>query len=136
MVRVYLDQTRGSPTPTMTAEALLCWMYPGLKNDRPGLVHGVEWLSERPFASASKFDIYYWYYATQVMHHHGGPEWDRGVPCLRDLLVSSQETQGHLAGKLPPRGNIPVKGAAIDMTALAICTLEVYYRHLPIFRGD
>ena len=118
----------------MTAEALLCRMYLGWKNERTGLVRGVRWLSENHLPSASSPNIYYWYYATQVMHHHGGPPWDEWNQRMRDLLVTSQETQGHLAGSWRPKGEFSGEGGRIYMTALAVCTLEVYYRHLPLFR--
>jgi hypothetical protein len=131
---LYSYQTRGSPTPTMTAEALLCRMYLGWKSDRPALVRGVRWLSEDHLPSASKPNIYYWYYATQVLHHRGGPEWDEWNQQMRSILVASQETQGHRAGSWQPRGEFSGEGGRIYMTALAVCTLEVYYRHLPIFR--
>jgi Squalene-hopene cyclase C-terminal domain len=132
---LYSYQTNNRPTAAMTAEALLCRMYLGWKNDRPGLVHGVRWLSENHMPSASNPNIYYWYYATQVMHHHGGPEWDEWNQRMRDILVASQETQGHAAGSWRPRGEFSSEGGRIYMTSLAVCTLEVYYRHLPIFRG-
>ena len=54
---------------------------------------------------------------------------------MRDVLVNSQETRGHLAGSWSPRGDEHAgAGGRIYVTALATCTLEVYYRHLPLFR--
>lgn len=131
---LYAYQTRGGPTATMTAEALLCRMYLGWNKDRPPLRRGVQWLHDSHFPAAAETNIYYWYYATQVMHHHGGAEWDEWNQRMRDLLVASQETQGHLAGSWKPKGEFAAAGGRIYMTSLAICTLEVYYRHLPIFR--
>jgi hypothetical protein len=131
---LYSYQSRGSPTPAMTAEALLCRMYLGWTKDRPGLVHGVQWLSENHPPSASDTNIYYWYYATQVLHHYGGQEWEEWNLRMRDILVNSQAKSGHEAGSWNPRGDHASAGGRIYMTALAICTLEVYYRHLPIFR--
>jgi hypothetical protein len=109
-------------------------MYLGWKRDRPALARGVTWLGDEHLPSASRPNIYYWYYATQVMHHHGGPQWDEWNQRLRDILVGSQETRGHLAGSWAPKGEFSGEGGRIYMTALAVCTLEVYYRHLPIFR--
>ena len=68
------------------------------------------------------------------MHHFGGPEWNEWNLRMRDVLVKSQETRGHAAGSWAPRGDRADAGGRIYMTALAVCTLEVYYRHLPIFR--
>jgi hypothetical protein len=123
-----------SPTPAMTAEALLCRVYLGWTKERPPLARGVRWLSENHLPTADATNIYYWYYATQVMHHFGGPEWNEWNLRMRDVLVKSQETRGHAAGSWTPRGDKADAGGRIYMTALAVCTLEVYYRHLPIFR--
>jgi hypothetical protein len=131
---LYSYQKRNDPTPAMTAEGLLCRMYLGWRKDRPALVRGVRWLGDDHRPSASDTNIYYWYYATQVMHHFGGLEWEKWNLRMRDILVSTQETRGHLAGSWRPGGEYSGEGGRIYMTALAICTLEVYYRHLPIYR--
>ncbi|MEX2174199.1 MAG: prenyltransferase/squalene oxidase repeat-containing protein [Pirellulaceae bacterium] len=130
----YSYQARGGPTEVMTAEALLCRMYLGWTKDRPGLVQGVEWLAAEHLPEVQHPNIYYWYYGTQVMHHYGGPEWEAWNLQMRDVLCSTQETQGHIAGSWAPRGDHAGAGGRIYVTALSICTLEVYYRHLPVFR--
>jgi hypothetical protein len=53
---------------------------------------------------------------------------------MRDLLVNTQEKSGHQAGSWAPRGEHSSAGGRIYETALSVCTLEVYYRHLPLFR--
>jgi hypothetical protein len=131
---LYSYQARGGPTPVMTAEGLLCRMYLGWTKERPGLVNGVEYLAQGHLPSNREPNIYYWYYATQVMHHYGGPEWEEWNTHMRDILVQSQERGGHEAGSWTPRGDHAGAGGRIYMTSLATCTLEVYYRHLPIFR--
>jgi hypothetical protein len=68
------------------------------------------------------------------MHHLGGAEWEQWNLRMRDLLVNSQEKAGHVAGSWTPRGVHSSEGGRIYMTSLALCTLEVYYRHLPIFK--
>jgi hypothetical protein len=69
------------------------------------------------------------------MHHFGGPKWDEWNLRMRDVLVRSQEQRGHAAGSWDPSGDRwGDYGGRIYMTSLAVCTLEVYYRHLPIFR--
>lgn len=130
----YSYQARGGPTPVMTAEGLLCRIYLGWKRDNDALGRGVEYLSSNYLPTASEPNIYFWYYGTQTMHHYGGPDWEEWNLRMRDVLVQSQETGGHAAGSWDPRGEHASAGGRIYMTALAICTLEVYYRHLPIFR--
>ena len=53
---------------------------------------------------------------------------------MRDLLVNSQAQSGHERGSWAPVGPFSSTGGRLYMTALSICTLEVYYRHLPLFR--
>ncbi len=130
----YRYQRRREPTHVMTAEALLCRMYLGWTLREPRLQEGLRWLVEDYPPELARPDIYYWYYATQVLHHGGGPLWSEWNFQLRDVLVQSQVRRGHAAGSWDPRGPHSQTGGRIYMTALAICTLEVYYRHAPIFR--
>ncbi len=125
----------GGPTPRMTAEALLCRQYLGWPRERAGLQAGVDYLERNP-PNPRRPDIYYWYYATQVMHHMGGSTWERWNRRMREVLVDSQENKEPHAGSWAPRGEFSSQGGRIYMTALAICTLEVYYRHLPLYRED
>lgn len=133
----YTYQPGGRSSPAMTAEALLCRQYLGWSHDEPGLRWGVEYLLDR-LPDAEKPNVYYWYYATQVMHHYGGQEWEKWNRKMRQMLVDLQETKGHAAGSWAPRGRgvnggLSERGGRIYMTALAICILEVYYRHMPIY---
>lgn len=86
-------------------------------------------------------NIYYWYYATQVMHNLPGYEWDTWNRKMRRILIESQETkQGCTAGNWDP--DKPTKdawgepGGRIMMTSLSCLTLEVYYRYLPLYKLD
>jgi hypothetical protein len=130
----YSYMARGAPTPVMTAEGLLCRIYLGWNKSDPGLMKGVSFLAKNHLPSNNDANIYYWYYGTQTMHHVGGPEWEQWNIKMRDILTMSQETSGHAAGSWTPRGEHAAAGGRIYMTSLAVCTLEVYYRHLPIFR--
>ncbi|HMO15475.1 MAG TPA: hypothetical protein PKA83_15245, partial [Pirellulaceae bacterium] len=81
-----------------------------------------------------EFDIYYWYYGTQTLHHFGGREWETWNRRTRDLLYLLQETEGELAGSWDSRKfKWGQAGGRIFTTSFAICSLEVYYRHLPLF---
>jgi hypothetical protein len=78
--------------------------------------------------------MYYNYYATQVMHHFGGSAWERWNKEMRDLLVESQATEGHETGSWYMDGGHSEKGGRLYCTSMATMILEVYYRHLPLFR--
>ncbi|MEX2187473.1 MAG: prenyltransferase/squalene oxidase repeat-containing protein [Pirellulales bacterium] len=121
-------------TQAMTAEAMLCRFYLGAKIDDPGIRDGIDLLLDKYLPGESAADYYYWYYATQVMHHAGGEAWQRWNRALSDQLVVMQKTAGHEAGSWDPITKYDYSGGRIYTTALATCTLEVYYRHTPIFR--
>lgn len=126
-------------TPTMTAVGLLCRLYMGLGPRNPGLLAGVNRLRATP-PSSRRRNIYYDYYATQVMHHVGGTAWESWNPQMRDLLVNTQDrgaTPGHphLKGSWSPTNDdYGGTGGRLMTTSLSILTLEVYYRHLPLYR--
>lgn len=68
------------------------------------------------------------------MHHWGGEEWEAWNRSVRDGLVSRQVLTGDGAGSWNPTGSISGKsGGRLFDTCLAIMTLEVYYRYLPLY---
>jgi hypothetical protein len=98
------------------------------------------YFAEEALPDPNEANIYYWYYASQVLHHMGGGPWEKWNEHQRAVLIAMQETQGHAAGSWSPRGSSggaddTRSGGRIYMTSLAICTLEVYYRHLPLYRA-
>ena len=134
----YLPKTAenaGGPRPTMDAVGLLCRMYLGWDEKDERLAKGVELLAKR---GPDRNDSYYSYYATQVLHHWGGQKWDEWNAVQRDYLVSTQENGGPQAGSWKPGGTHNDKsGGRLWVTCLSVMTLEVYYRHLPLYeRGD
>jgi hypothetical protein len=131
---IYGYRPRERETPAMTAEALLCRFYLGARIDDPGIRAGVQHLIDEHLPNEDYVDLYYWYYGTQVMHHVGGEAWDRWNRRMSDLLITTQRTDGHEAGSWDPRTRYDYAAGRIYTTALATCTLEVYYRHTPIFR--
>jgi hypothetical protein len=133
----YQQPERGRPATT--AIGLLCRMYMGWRADYQPLergVHGLSALGPSTDTSRLRNNMYYNYYATQVMHHFGGPEWERWNKVLRDYLVESQQTKGHERGSWFFDGNdlgAPA-GGRLYCTAMAAMTLEVYYRYMPLYR--
>lgn len=121
-----------SGSSAMTAEGLLCRIYLSWQKDNPGLLPGVQYLlSDLP--NPRRLDMYYVYYATQVLHHYSGPEWDTWNEAMLEALVTTQETEGHQKGSWTPRAGRESPGGRICTTALVLCTLEVYYRHDKLF---
>jgi hypothetical protein len=121
------------PRPAMTAEALFCWQLLGEPANDPTILEAVESLRRNP-PRLAKQDIYYWYYATLAMYHHGGTAWTEWSAAVRDSLVSSQRQQGEEAGSWDPRRPWGDYGGRVFSTAMSTLCLEVYYRYLPLYQ--
>ena len=122
------------PKPTMTAEGLLCRFYLGWDRDKPAARAAVNYLVKYHPPSRDEANIYYWYYATQALHHYGGSKWKTWNEKMRDTLVLMQNRRGDHPGSWTPSDfEWGGQGGRIFVTAMAVCTLEVYYRHLPLF---
>jgi len=122
-----------SATPSMTAEGLLCREYLGARRDDAAMKNGARYLLDH-LPKEGQETSYYWYYGTQVMFHMQGAEWEKWNGSLRDLLVRTQIKDGSMAGTWDPRDNRENTGGRIYSTALRLLMLEVYYRHLPLYK--
>jgi hypothetical protein len=122
-----------TPTPAMTAQGLLCLQYLGARRDDPRMRAGTDYLLQH-LPQAQGDTSYYWYHATQVMYHMQGKPWKAWNDKLRDLVVSTQVTQGTLAGSWKPADTREQPGGRLYATALRLLMLEVYYRHLPLYQ--
>lgn len=127
----YYGYTDSGSDEATTSIGLLCRMYMGWRRDHPALVRGVEYLGK---TGPSSRNMYYNYYATQVMHHYGGEPWRAWNAEMRDSLVNRQEKSGHAAGSWLVGDRFVGQGGRLYCTALGAMILEVYYRHLPIYR--
>jgi hypothetical protein len=127
-------------TPTMSAVGLLCRQYiQGWGPSSPRMSKGVaNWLMK--YIPTSGKNMYYYYYATQVLHHFGGESWDKWNVAMRDALIREQDQgltprHAHAKGSWSPVGDLHGDvGGRLMITSLSILTLEVYYRHLPLYR--
>ena len=118
-----------------TAVGLLSRMYLGWKKDHPALQRGVEYLAKKGLGT----DMYFNYYATQIMHHMEGDVWEKWNKDMKALLLPKQATEGHEAGswfKGLDGGHGAHKAGRLYVTSLATMMLEVYYRHMPIYRNQ
>jgi len=125
----YTDPGNGYGT---SAVGLLCRMYLGWKKDNPALQRGVLRLAKK----GPDKNLYFDYYATQILHHIEGDVWVAWNTKMRDMLVKSQQTKGHAAGSWFEgfeAGHVTEAGGRLYTTSLATMILEVYYRHLPIY---
>ncbi|NBW95270.1 MAG: hypothetical protein EBR28_00700, partial [Planctomycetia bacterium] len=115
-----------------SAVGLLCRMYLGWKKDNPALQRGVLRLAKKGPGT----DLYFDYYATQILHHVEGDAWVAWNAKMRDMLVKTQQTKGHATGSWFEefdKGHGPEQGGRLYTTSMATMILEVYYRHLPLY---
>jgi hypothetical protein len=129
----YTPNRRENATPSMTAAGLLCRMYLDWEENKGRLLGGIQLLDQ---FGPDPNNMYYNYYATQVMHHWGGPEWDRWNELMREHLIRTQVLEGHGAGSWDVADPHGYAGGRLYMTTLSLLTLEVYYRHLPLYQKD
>lgn len=130
---VYGYTGRGQGHAT-TAMGLLCRIFLGWPRDHPSLRAGVEQIAEW---GPSQGDFYYNFHATQVLWHYGGEPWQQWNGIMRDQLIHSQARQGHERGSWfveASRISSNSHGGRLFCTAMATMILEIYYRHLPIYR--
>lgn len=145
----YNDNSGAAPGTSLTSVGLLCRYYIDKWGpDNAGMAEGVLGLMKRaPAAGPTKptLDMYFFYYATQVVHFFEGDEWKtwnegklqdgtrKGG--MRDWLIDLQRKDGVNSGSWDPdAGTIGRSCGRLGTTALCLLTLEVYYRHLPLYK--
>mgnify|MGYP000919002805 CR=1 FL=1 len=174
LARQYLDKAKGdefgstyvyfpgdagkAATPVMSAEGLLCRQYLGWQRNHPPLLVGAQRVYE-DLQKGLDFDkdtgalvglknrnIYYWYYATQLLHNMQGEAWVRWNIQVRDSLVATQNSSNGCAkgswdpelvlsdGKRLPDAH-GAQAGRLFVTSLSLLTLEVYYRYLPLYQA-
>ena len=162
----------GRPGTSLTAVGLLCRYYvDGWGPNNAGLAEGTIGLFGSPKADATNTitktdraraprlkeqvknskatpEMYYYYYATQVVHFYGGQEWQewnegpkdatgKRLGGMRDWLVVVQNKEGVTHGSWnPDGGTIGSHCGRLGTTCLCLLTLEVYYRHLPLYKRN
>jgi hypothetical protein len=148
----YTNAAGAAPGTSLTAVGLLSRYYAaGWGPNNPAMIEGVIGLMRRAPVKqqiTTVPDMYYYYYATQVVHFYEGEEWKtwnegplvngkRGGG-MRDSLVSLQvRNNGANHGSWDPdAGFIGRSCGRLGSTCMVLLTLEVYYRHLPLYKRD
>ncbi|MBN9523552.1 hypothetical protein J0H58_34415 [bacterium] len=145
----------GRPGSSLSAVGLWSrYHFDGWTPDTPGIQDGTAELADparRPKTAAqvkrspAPPEMYFSYYATQVMHRAGGVAWrdwflgpeenGKRVGGMRDWLAAFQSANGNDAGSwATDRGVIGPHCGRVGTTALALLTLETPYRYLPLYR--
>ena len=82
-------------------------------------------------------NVYYWYYATQVMHHMGGKAWSDWNRVMRQVVPEHQIKAGEERGSWSPVDDQwGQHGGRLYTTCMSIYMLEVYYRNTSVSTLD
>ena len=93
----------------------------GCEKGNPALLRGVQWISEMgPSAS----NIYYDYYATELMRALGGDPWEKWKPPMRKLVLDWQNKTEPHSGNWSVMTKFAKYGGSIYSTSMAIMILE------------
>ncbi|NDH94064.1 MAG: hypothetical protein EBZ13_05920, partial [Planctomycetia bacterium] len=155
----YANSTTREPNECTSAIGLLCRLYTGWQRNDPRLLAGVDQLLKSKAHPA--LQLYRNFYLAQLLRQTDHPAWPHWNRRNRDYLVMMQATEASLTdprhpafgGKaceigswylVNPRGTTKetardrhlAPAGRLAQTALAILTLEVYYRLLPIYKAD
>ena len=81
---------------------LLCSQYLHAGRQDPVIVGGVQYLMANQPDEEHARNVYYWYYATQVLHNMADKDWDTWNRKMRKILVASQAKEGCATGSWDP----------------------------------
>lgn len=133
----YMPAEGHGETSATSAIGLLCRVYLGLPERDEAFCRGVAILAER---GPHPRNMYYNYYATMLMFQVGGPRWRTWMGEMSRQLLRTQERAGgpHLAGSWHFAGEgledgLGDVGGRLYNTALAVMTLESYYRYDQVY---
>jgi hypothetical protein len=110
-----------------TAEGLYCRSLLGWTvKENKAIPAGIEIIAK---TGPSKNNLYYNYYATQLLRHHLSDAWKAWNEKLSDSLIGSQAKEGAERGSWYIAGDHgSERGGRIYCTAMATLILESYYR--------
>ncbi len=147
----YADSAGAAPGTALTAVGLLCRSkIDAWGPNHPGMIDGVAGLVKNsPKGVGVVSNMYYYYYATQVIHNYEGEDWknwnegpkqDDGSRKggMRDWLVTAQNKKdgANLGSWDPEAGWFGTSCGRLGSTAVCLLNLEVYYRYGPLEKKD
>ena len=116
------------PTPSMTAEALVCRFFLQVPRDTT-IEKGAVELLQRSLPTQTPVNFYYWYYGSLGLFQLGGEPWKIWNRALLQTLLPRQRTDGPETGSWDPDSVWGNYGGRVYSTALATLCLQTYYRY-------
>lgn len=121
----------GEPNVARTGTGILSLQICG-DFQSPEARRGGEWLLKNPLQFQGPFFYYSAYYSSQAMYQLGGEMWERWRPLSEGILLERQRTDG--SWPAPPNETHEHQAGPAYTTALAILSLTVDYKFLPIYQ--
>ena len=134
---LYGYQSPSDISRAMVATGMFCRQLDMVPPSSPKMIESAELMKRYPIRDNNP-DLYYIYYGTLALYQHQGPIWQQWNNNLKRILPDIQIKSGSLAGSWNLSRSNTKGGGRIASTTLAILSLEVYYRILPMygFRGE
>jgi hypothetical protein len=121
--------------PTMTATGMFLRQLDGASPTEPRMQESAGVLKSK-MLQADTVDFYFDYYATLALYQHQGPIWQEWNKNLKEIYIALQKTTGPDKGSWDTKGGFVNTSGRVISTGLAILSLEVYYRLLPMHGYD
>lgn len=122
-------QPGGGPSPTRSGTGILCLEVCGDHHAKETIA-AADYLLKYPLREDHSYFFYGAYYCGVGMFKVGGKYWDQTKNSLSEILLSSQKTDGSWFGKHADER----RHGRIYCTTLAVLSLAVEYRYLPIYQ--
>ena len=134
-----MDQpVRSRTNNLLTAAGGVIRIFWGQDLNHPGIVGPCNRLIEY-LPGKVETDYYAWYYITLLMFQKGGEHWTTWNAPMQKTLLGAQVKGDprQMGGSWEPEngGRAGKHGGRVMTTALAVLSLEVYYRYLPMIQG-
>jgi len=130
--------SRQPQTDATTGLGMIARQFVMNEPDAPLIQEAAEYLADQavlrwndPRITAMNTDYYLWYNCTLGMFHAGGAPWQQWNDIIRDRIIGLQKHGGCERGSWDPNSRWGRWGGRVYTTALAILTLQVYYRYTP-----
>ena len=131
------NANKGSGSINVMAAAALCRLHIGGAGLRtPGVLGPSNIIKDKHVPKKYPFNMYFGYYATLTMFQMGGEYWKAWNDGMKPALLGGQVRGGKDDGSWDPKGAGHCDNSRVMSTALCVMCLEVYYRYMPLYRGD
>ena len=134
---LYANTPGDQPNAMATATGLFVRQLLGWQKSEPALATGCSFLMNHlpPENADALGDNETWFFATQVLRNMEGDDFDLCNHLVQSHLVRTQERKAPVRGSWRPLEEAAaLRQSRMYATVLSLLTLQVPYRHLPLYR--